>query len=140
MHKYPVRIFWWEEDNAWVAVCPAFPYISASGSTREDAAREIDDAIAEAVFNFEAEGKPLPEVAREPVASGQIRLRLPRTVHDRAVDRAQVDEVSLNTFLVGAVTERLGVAGALAEVRALRDEIVGLLAEQNAVIERLLKD
>jgi len=77
--------------------------------------------------------------ARGPVASGQIRLRLPRTVHDRAIERAQIDEVSLNTFLVGAVTEKLGVAGALAEVRALRHEIAGLVAEQNAVIERLLK-
>ena len=139
MHKYPVRIFWWDEDNAWVAVCPAFPYISALGATREEAAREIDEAIDEAVFTFEAEGQPLPEVAREPVASGQIRLRLPRTVHDHAIERAQIDEVSLNTFLVGAVTEKLGAAGALAEVRALRHEIACLVAEQNAAIERLLK-
>jgi predicted RNase H-like HicB family nuclease len=139
MHKYPVRIFWWDEDNAWVAVCPAFPFISALGATREEAAREIDEAIEEVIFTCEEEGKPLPPVIPEPVSSGQIRLRLPRTVHDRAIECAQIDETSLNTFLVSAVAQRIGESTALAEMRALREDVVRMLAEQNAAIERLQK-
>ena len=130
MHKYPVRIFWWDEDSAWVAVCPAFPFISALGATREEAAREIDEAIEEVIFTCEEEGKPLPPVIPEPVSSGQIRLRLSRTVHDRAIECAQVDETSLNTFLVSAVAQRIGESTALAEMRALRDEVVRLVSKQ----------
>jgi predicted RNase H-like HicB family nuclease len=130
MHHYGVRIFWWEEDNAWIAVCPAFPYASAFGATREEAARQMDEAIAEIIFTYEQEGRPLPPVEREPTASGQLRLRLPRDVHERAIEQARLEEVSLNTFLVGAISEKLGSQAGLAAMRALRDEIVGLVDKQ----------
>jgi predicted RNase H-like HicB family nuclease len=139
MLKYPIRIFWWEEDQAWVAVCPAFPFVSVLGATRAEVAREMDGLLEELIETCEEEGKPLPPVIPEPVSSGQIRLRLPRTVHDRAIECAQVDETSLNTFLVSAVAQRIGESTALAEMRALREDVVRMLAEQNAAIERLQK-
>ncbi len=139
MLRYPVRIFWWEEDREWVAVCPAFPFISAMGATRAEAAREMDDLLEEIIETSREEGRALPPVIPEPVSSGQIRLRLPRTVHDRAIECAQVDETSLNTFLVSAVAQRIGESTALAEMRALREDVVRMLAEQNAAIERLQK-
>ncbi len=130
MHHYGVRIFWWEEDNAWIATCSAFPYASTFGATREEAARRMDEAIEELVFTCEQEGRALPPVEKEPTASGQLRLRLPRDVHERAIEQARRDEVSLNTFLVGAISEKLGAGAGVEALRALRDEIVGVLGSR----------
>ena len=42
--KYPVEIFWSEEDASYIATVPDLPGYSASRATLEEAAREIKDA------------------------------------------------------------------------------------------------
>jgi predicted HicB family RNase H-like nuclease len=44
--------------------------------------------------------------------SGQLRLRLPRSLHGRLVQEAELDGVSLNTLIVSWLAERAGVAAA----------------------------
>jgi predicted RNase H-like HicB family nuclease len=70
---YPVRVFWSDEDSAWVANCAAFPYVAAFGGTREQAMRDIAPLLEEAVFTYMQKGWPLPELDTEPTAGDQTR-------------------------------------------------------------------
>lgn len=133
--NYPVRVFWSDEDAAWVATCAAFPYVAAFGDTREMAMRGIAPLLEEAAHTYVHEGWPLPEPDTEPTASGQTRLRLPRALHDRVIERARIDGVSLNTFIVAAVAEKVGLAQGLMEMRSIRSDIATLIARQHMLID-----
>jgi predicted RNase H-like HicB family nuclease len=133
--NYPVRVFWSDEDAAWIATCTAFPYVAAFGDTREQAARDIAPLLDEAAHTYAQEGWSLPDLDPEPTASGQTRLRLPCALHDRAIERARIDGVSLNTFIVAAVAEKVGLAEGLMEMRAIRNQIAALIARQHILID-----
>ena len=68
-------------------------------------------------------GLPIPEPEMESDYSGRVVLRMPKSTHRRAAEAAERDRVSLNTFLVAAVSERLGQAQLRREVAALRNEL-----------------
>jgi len=129
--NYPVRVFWSDEDDSWIATCAAFPYVASFGASREQAMRDIAPLLDEAVLTYAHEGWSLPEPEPEPTASGQTRLRLPRALHDRVIERARIDGVSLNTFIVAAVAEKIGLAQGLMEMRAIRDEIAAFIERQH---------
>jgi antitoxin HicB len=46
MTKYPIEVFWSDEDKGYIAVVPDLPGCSAWGKTEADAIREAQDAIA----------------------------------------------------------------------------------------------
>ena len=54
-------------------------------------------------------GLSIPEPIEEPEYSGKVALRLPKSVHRRAVEQARQDGVSLNTFLVAAIVEKVAI-------------------------------
>lgn len=69
---YPIRVFWSEEDGAFVAVAPDLPGCSAIGETRHKAEREVQDAIECWLQAARAVGNPIPEpglVGRSPARS-----------------------------------------------------------------------
>lgn len=55
-----------------------------------------------------AQGQKIPEPTGDYDYSGKIALRLPRSTHRKAIQLAERDNVSLNTFLVDAVSARIG--------------------------------
>jgi predicted RNase H-like HicB family nuclease len=46
MNRYPLNLFWSDEDEGFIAEAPDLPGCSAWGETEADAAREAQDAIA----------------------------------------------------------------------------------------------
>jgi predicted RNase H-like HicB family nuclease len=59
--RYLVELFWSDEDEGYVAVVPDLPGCSAVGTTPEEAAREIADAIEAWIAACRAAGDPVPE-------------------------------------------------------------------------------
>ena len=49
------------EDGYWVAECPSLPGCLSQGRTKEDAIRNIKEAIEGYVAALEADGLPVPE-------------------------------------------------------------------------------
>ena len=98
--RYSARIFWSDEDGCYVAACSEIPGLSGLGESREEAATELSTALALAMETFAEEGKPLPPATARHAASGQFRLRLPRSLHAQLADRAELEGVSLNTLVV----------------------------------------
>ena len=99
MTRYPLEIFWSEEDKGFIAEAPDLPGCSAWGATEANAAREAQRAIAAWLEAANAAGReiPKPSVA-EPLDrySGKFIVRVPRTVHARLARKAKQEGASLN--------------------------------------------
>jgi len=64
MNKYPVTIFWSDEDGCYVAVAPDLKGCSAVGDTPEEALREINTAVQLWLETAKAENRVVPEPSR----------------------------------------------------------------------------
>ena len=67
-YKYEIRMYWSDEDEAFVAVAPELPGCFADGPTREDATREIEVVMGIWIETAEEYGWEIPE------AKGRRRL------------------------------------------------------------------
>jgi predicted RNase H-like HicB family nuclease len=105
---YSMRVFWSAEDDAFIAACPELHGISAFGVSPEEAAKELRQAITLAVDVMVEDGDPLPEAATLHDYSGQLRLRMPKSLHARLSDDAEAEGVSLNSLIVTRLAESVG--------------------------------
>jgi predicted RNase H-like HicB family nuclease len=106
MDKHAISIKWSDQDNCFVATIPGINALSAFGTTREEAIAELQIA-AEAYFEaMEAAGKPLPLPDKVTPYSGQLRLRMPRSLHAALSHEAEDEDVSLNTYIVTLLSAR----------------------------------
>jgi len=106
MNKHAISIKWSDEDNSFVATIPGLRALSALGVTREEALSELCIA-AEAYFEaLEAAGKPLPLPEKVTPYSGQLRLRMPKSLHAALSQEAEDANISLNTYIVSLLSER----------------------------------
>jgi Uncharacterized protein encoded in hypervariable junctions of pilus gene clusters len=103
--NYGIRVFWSEEDHEYVAVCDELPQVSALGGTFEEAVSEFRIAL-EAVAEVYAEDREeLPPARRvETAFSGQLRVRLGKSLHREAARLAEAEGISLNQFIQNAVS------------------------------------
>ena len=100
-NKYPFNIMWSEEDGEFLATCNAFPRLSAFGETEEEALKEGKLVLKLMIDACILQGIPLPEPQMVQNFSGQVRLRLPKYLHQQSARRAEAEGVSLNTFKPG---------------------------------------
>ena len=49
-----------DEDGGWCAECPSLPGCFSEGNSREDAIRNVKEAIAAYVESLEIDGLPIP--------------------------------------------------------------------------------
>ena len=129
-NRYPFNIEWSEEDQEYIATCPAFPGLSAFGETEEEALREGKMALTGFIETYEANNMALPEPGVYEMASGKFQLRLPKSLHRLAVHMAQRERVSLNTYIADAV--RTKVTGEQVGTRILTEIQRLLLQTQTA--------
>lgn len=132
---YSFRVVWSDEDDAFVAVCPEFPGVSAVGDSAEQALAEAKVALELMIETLEEEGVALPEPATLSDYSGQFRLRVPRTLHALLAERAADEGVSLNTYAVSILSAGVGSDRSLKQVQRcigfmlgeLRSDLYGTL-------------
>ena len=107
--RYRIVVEWSDEDRVFVARVPALPGCAAHGPTAEAAAREARRA-AEAMLAVlrDDNDSPPPEDATADY-SGQLRVRLPRSLHERLSRLATAEGVSLNQEMVMLLAEGCGV-------------------------------
>jgi antitoxin HicB len=109
--EYRVVVEWSPEDEAFVARVPALPGCAAHGRTPERATREAVIAARAMLDSMRAHGLSLPAKDLTPRHSGQLRLRLPRSLHERLSRLAALDGVSLNQELVSLPSAGANVSG-----------------------------
>jgi predicted RNase H-like HicB family nuclease len=109
--EYRVVVEWSAEDQAFVARVPALAGCAAHGRTPERATREVIVAASVMLDSMKAHGLPLPAKDLTPRHSGQLRLRLPRSLHERLSRLAALDGVSLNQELVALLAAGANASG-----------------------------
>lgn len=101
-------IFVKNEDDSYSGEIAEFPGCFAQGDslveTMENLVNVADSWIEAAI----EQGLPIPEPAAAQEFSGRVALRLPKSLHKKAVEQAALDGISLNQFLVDAVAEKVG--------------------------------
>jgi len=107
MNKYPINILWSEDDGEYLATCAAFPGLSAFGETEEEALKEAKIALELFIESYKERGLALPKPIGASRYSGQLRLRLPKSLHERAANMATKDGVSLNQYITNAVNREV---------------------------------
>jgi predicted RNase H-like HicB family nuclease len=106
-NRYSFNIEWSDEDEEYIATCPAFPGLSAFGETEEDALEEAKIALEGFIETHKANRMALPEPIVHEVVSGKFQLRLPKSLHRLAVRMAELEGVSLNSYIADAVRARV---------------------------------
>ena len=110
MANYSYSVAWSPRDTAYIALSPEFPGLSAVGADPAGAIKELEVAIELALETYAeaGEGPPAPNVIGE--YSGQFRLRLPKSLHQRLAFRAESEGVSLNALVMTILAHGLGSA------------------------------
>lgn len=97
------------EPNGFHAEIPEFPGCFAQGNTLEEAYSNLEKAAESWIETCLSQGQEVPEPFSSLTYSGRIVLRLPRSIHRQAATLAARDETSLNTYLVSAVSAKVGI-------------------------------
>lgn len=101
MNRYPLNIFWSDEDKGFIAEALDLPGCSAWGKTEADAASEAQHAIAAWLQAARAAKRSVPPASvAMPVSrySGKFLVRVPRSLHARLAREAEQQGVSLNQW------------------------------------------
>lgn len=108
MFKYSVSVKWSDEDKGFIATVPELPGLSAFGETRERALSELKIAAEAYLATLKESGASVPSPTKVESYSGQIRFRMPKGLHARLAAAAEVEGISLNTYIVSLLSERHG--------------------------------
>jgi predicted RNase H-like HicB family nuclease len=139
-NKYKFSLSWSDEDEGYIATCPEFTGLSAFGETAEEALAEAQVALKLFIESYETKGLTLPAPEKVRSHSGQIRLRLPKSLHAQAAGLAAADGVSLNDYLTLAVQHKV-TAHHVGDrfVREMRKEIALTTSEKRMTLDLNLR-
>lgn len=83
-----------------------FPGITGGGDTQEEAIQIANEALDMYLETLKREGKTIPSPT-DFNASGRVTLRLPKTMHLAVIEKAEREGVSLNAYIVDALSQKL---------------------------------
>jgi len=109
MTRYPIEVFWNDEDEGYIAVVPDLPGCSAWGKTEVQAISEAHDAIAAWIKAAKSMKRAIPEPSNptdERGYSGKFLMRVPKRLHAEMTRAAKTQGVSLNQYVLYLLTER----------------------------------
>lgn len=99
--KYSYRVFWLEEDQAFIGAVAEFPSLSFVADTQSDALDGILAVVKDALEILREEKRELPLPFGMRSYSGKLVLRIPPEQHRRIAIEAAEEGVSINR-LIGA--------------------------------------
>src|SRR5437764_1417468 len=99
-----------ESDGTFRAEIVEFPGCIAVGDTAAEALAHLEDVAASWLESVVARGQRVPEPMESTEFSGKLVVRLPRTLHKKAVYTAARENVSLNQFIVSSIAEQVGLS------------------------------
>ena len=95
---YQMVVLWSDEDDCYIVTLPAWQNAKTHGSTLEQAVRRGREVLRLLIESAKQNGEPMPPPERR--FSGNLRLRLPASLHGRLTREAEREGVSLNQWIV----------------------------------------
>ena len=99
-----------EPEGGWFVRIKELPGCMSQGETPEEAMNMINDAMAGWIESALAHGTPIPEPRDHADYSGKFVVRVPKSMHRRLTAAAEMDNVSLNQWILAALAEALGAS------------------------------
>lgn len=96
------------ESDTYTGKIEEFPGCILQGDTAEETNRRLEEVGALWIADAQDLGQDIPEPRELNEYRGRFALRLPKSLHRRAAEMADVEGVSLNQFIVAALAEHLG--------------------------------
>ncbi len=108
--RYPIEVFWSDEDEGFIAIALDLPGASAWGKTETDAIKELHTVIELWIKAAKRAGNPVPQPSdRGDVNySGKFLMRVPRRLHAELARAAKAQGVSLNQYVLYLLTKGNG--------------------------------
>jgi predicted RNase H-like HicB family nuclease len=107
--EYEIRLRKLTEDEGggWLAEIPSLPGCMADGETLEEALASLNDAKLNWIETALEIGRTIPEPNTEDY-SGQLRVRMPKSLHRTLSQMAKEENVSLNQFIIYNLSKGIG--------------------------------
>lgn len=105
-----------DQGTYWVARVAELPHCMIHGNTPEEAIKEIEEVKLDWIKSNLEDGLPVPEPTGHKY-SGEIRVRMPPSLHRSLTNRADVEDVSLNQYMVTALARAVGYPEPVAKER-----------------------
>ncbi len=108
--RYPIEVFWNDEDEGFIAIAPDLPGSSAWGKTEAEAIKELHTVIDLWVKAAKKVGNPVPRPSDRADAnySGKFLMRVPKRLHAELAHAAKAQRVSLNQYVLYLLTKGHG--------------------------------
>lgn len=97
-----------DQGNYWVARVAELPHCLIHTDTPEEAVREIEEVKMDWIQSNLEDGLPIPEPTSTKY-SGEIRVRMPPSLHQLLAQRASNEGVSLNQYMVAGLARAVGL-------------------------------
>jgi antitoxin HicB len=91
------------DDDGWSARVDELPGCTAEGSTPEEAAARVQDAMRAWIADAAAAGREIPKPRSVSSHSGRLLVRMPQSLHAELARAAEREEVSLNQFITSSL-------------------------------------
>ncbi|MFI3272121.1 MAG: toxin-antitoxin system HicB family antitoxin [Pseudomonadota bacterium] len=107
-NKFSVSVYWSDTEKCFAALSPEFPLLSAFADTKEEALSEAEVVIKLMLEDLDSEGESQPDIRPLLDYSGNVRLRLPKTLHQYLAHTATYEGVSLNSLIMNVLSQWRG--------------------------------
>ena len=97
-----------DQGTYWVARVAELPHCLIHGNTPEEAVKEIEELKLDWIQSNLEDGLPVPEPTSTKY-SGEIRVRMPPSLHQLLAQRASNEVVSLNQYMVAGLARSVGL-------------------------------
>jgi predicted RNase H-like HicB family nuclease len=108
--NYKIEIIEDKEEGGFAFHCPELPGCMTSADTLEDGYKMIQDAKQCWITACLEDGIEIPEPLNIGDYSGQLRLRMPRTLHRTLSERSKREGVSMNQLCIYLLSGGVGSA------------------------------
>ena len=106
-YELKIRKLTEDDGGGWFAEIPQLPGCMSDGETIEEAIKNLNDAKETWIETSLELGRLIPEPTPDSF-SGQLRVRMPKSLHKALAEKAKEEEVSLNQFIIYHLSRGIG--------------------------------
>jgi len=97
-----------EPSGIWFVRIKELPYCMSQGDSPEEAMLNINEAMTGWIEGELEDGETIPEPREEEEYSGKFNLRVPKWLHRRLAEAADLDGMSMNAYISAMLAEAVG--------------------------------
>lgn len=108
---YHIELVKSDDAGGWIAKVDELSGCTAEGSSAEEAAARVQEAMRTWIAQAVAEGREVPKPRSAASHSGRLLVRMPQSLHAELARAAEREEVSLNQFITSSLASAVSWRG-----------------------------